>query len=214
MAQSPHERLDSLPRATMLSETNTWFSSDWSIGDPKAASARGFQSQEDHDQWIFGMIDNCITHPRDLIWVLGDVGVWTKLAPLQDIKCRMRLVYGTDDRCHPIHLVLDPGDYQTRHYRMFEIAVPYSPFMFSGKRALLANLPYDRDPVHTGGNKGNHDKYRLSDLGLPLVHGHIRRPEKTSWSMLGSAQLNVAPDAWQGLVPVSEVQQFIDKVTV
>lgn len=46
-------------------------------------------------------------------------------------------------------------------------------------------------------------QYRLRDMGIPIVHGHVHAPYIVSYTQPGTLQVHVGLDAWN-LAPVRE----------
>jgi calcineurin-like phosphoesterase family protein len=192
---------------------NHWFTSDLCLGDEKVAVERGFSNTTQHDGWIMNMLTTVTVGPLDVIWILGDIGHHSKIDPLQEIGCKLRLIYGDKDRCHPRWLDSPHPDYmyERKPYKFFDMIVPYAPIRAGGKRCMMSHTPYDWDSDVDNTKFARFNTFRLRDEGDVLVHGHTRKPDVTSWSWNGSPQFNVAPDAWSGtLVPLSEIEKFAE----
>lgn len=177
-----------------------WFTSDIHLGHRAVAGMRGFRDPAEHDAIL---AERWRSHVRqsDTVVVLGDLslansaaqvgGVVDWFAALPGIK---HLVSGNHDPVHPMHRQahLFPQIY----LREFASVASAATRRLGGHRVLLSHFPYTGDHTPTD----RYQQWRMPDLGLPLLHGHIH-----SASVGPGHQIHVGLDAW-GLAPVSDEQ--------
>jgi calcineurin-like phosphoesterase family protein len=168
-----------------------------------------------HDKWVLNMFESVSFQKTDIVWILGDVGNYRNLEPLRDIDCKLRLVYGDRDGCHPWNIddtnTHQDYHYENKRYTMFDVVVPFAPVKAGGKHCVMSHTPYDWDSDVDVKKFGRFTQFRLRDEGRILIHGHTRKPDVTTWSWNGTPQFNVAPDAWAGcLVPLEEIAKFAE----
>ena len=145
---------------------------------------------------------------EDEVWVLGDFAMGDRargLGYLQRLNGTKYLVAGNHDKCSPteknghLHIqeYLEAGF--TAVVSQAQVSLPALRPTGQNLKIMLSHYPYAGDS-HT-----EHDRYakfRLRDLGQPLVCGHVHTDWKTSLSPQGTAQVNVGVDQW-GFRPVS-----------
>lgn len=183
-----------------------WFTSDLHLGHPRVAELRGFKSVEEHDQAI--MDGWCVVADDDIVWVLGDIAVHRPRVALEKMATlpgRKRLIAGNHDSIHPMHHYA--YKWTQPFYEVFEFCAPYYQLRLRGHEqkleVMLSHFPYTRDR----GEEPRFAQYRLPDLGLPLVHGHVH---DTSRLTNFGRELHVGVDAWNlGLVPEWQVLDLL-----
>lgn len=187
---------------------NVWFTSDPHWGHEFVAKDRGFDSADDHDEWLAGVyLDHF--RPEDTIWWLGDLTV--RMAPRQAVyrctdtapKAKHHLVFGNHDAGHPMHRTA----YRAYDdYAEFDSVQPFARRRGPNKTSLLlSHFPYAGD--HT--EEERYPQWRLPDLGDPLIHGHTHSTEKVSYTQYGTVQVHVGVDAWKAPVNLDEVLTII-----
>lgn len=151
---------------------------------------------------------NLTVKPSDIVYHMGDVtsGSFGPLEHIQKLNGRKILIAGNHDACNPLHRdwvkhlpkYLDAG---------FEAVMPFMRRKVAGIEFLMSHFPYQGAGDHTEGER--YSQYRLPDLGLPLVHGHVH----TLFKEQGRG-LNVGVDQWN-FVPVSEdiIVDWLKRVT-
>jgi len=196
-----------------------YYTSDLHIGHRLVAGLRGFYDEDNvaddplggpvampdteaHDAWLADIWDSTL-RDDDQIFVLGDISINGGQHALDWIERRpgiKHLIAGNHD---PV------GPWDRRSTRLlphwlkyFETIQPYLRRKLNGIDFLLSHFPYmPYDRVEP-----RFEQYRLPNLGLPLVHGHVHSDEKFEFPN----QLHVGIDAWEGqLVPQEFVQKWL-----
>jgi calcineurin-like phosphoesterase family protein/diadenosine tetraphosphate (Ap4A) HIT family hydrolase len=168
---------------------DVWFTSDTHFGH-RAMIDRGWRPQYASvadmnadliDRW------NTSVRPADTVWHLGDWGLGPAaehLAILARLHGTIHLVTGNHDKPWPGNR--DAHKHQAAWIRAgFASVQAFARRRIAGQQVLLSHFPYEGD--HTGQDRA--DQYRLRDLGLPLLHGHVH----DEWRIRGR-QLNVGVD--------------------
>lgn len=156
---------------------------------------------EEHDAWLADLWDS-VVGPKDQVFVLGDISINGGQHALDWIAARpgtKHLIAGNHD---PV------GPWDRRSLRLqplwlqyFETIQPFLRRKLNGISFLLSHFPYmPYDRVEP-----RFEQYRLPDLGLPLVHGHVHSDQKFEYPN----QMHVGIDAWKALVPQEEIQQWL-----
>lgn len=184
----------------------TYFTSDLHIGHRKVAELRGFESVEAHDEAILSQFDK-LTH-KDQVWVLGDLALSSAghrlvLARLASCNASLRLVSGNHD---PVSSVHRGAHLRQRHYlQVFESVQDFARVSVGPIQVLLSHFPYSGVGSEGHGVEERYTQYRLTDLGMPLLHGHTHLTWTTSRSEKGTPQVHVGLDAW-GLKLASQTE--------
>jgi calcineurin-like phosphoesterase family protein len=202
-----------------------WFTSDLHLGHRAVAHQRKFGDwPEDkhavtqevvdwHDDMLARAWDSKV-QTSDLVWVLGDLLISRAYLPeaLNWIDARpgvKHLILGNHDPAHPMHR--EAHKYQKSYFRAFEsvqMAARRKIHMPDGstQQVLLSHYPY----VGDGERHRDEDRdtqWRLSNEGLPILHGHTHTTEKVTVAAApgggpAALQIHVGLDAW-GFAPVS-----------
>lgn len=198
--------------------SNVYYTSDIHIGHRLVAGLRGFydedvvldtpngpEAQPDtdaHDAWLADIWDSTL-RKGDQVFVLGDISINGGQHALDWIAARpgiKHLIAGNHD---PV----GPWDRRSqrliRHWlQYFDTIQPYLRRKLNGHNYLLSHFPYmPYDRVEP-----RFEQYRLPNLGLPLVHGHVHSDQKFEYPN----QLHVGVDAWDGqLVPQEFVMEWL-----
>lgn len=135
---------------------------------------------------------NDTIRPEDFVYVLGNIAlsepVIGKIIPR--LNGRKILVHGNHDKCHPMHkdhkdhikFYLDAG------FESIETEVWL--YGFGGEEIVrLHHFPYK--PAGRPAQSQKHERHRLRNDGLWLLHGHVH----TAWKRLGR-MINVGADVW------------------
>lgn len=187
---------------------SVWFTSDLHIGHVKVAQIRaeefGAPAVASHPEHAVGWHDQHLAWnwddlvcPGDQVWVLGDISAGGKQAQLNALQWlsnrpgQKHLIAGNHDGCHPMHR--DSHKWQPEYLKVFDSVQPFARRRINGIGVLLSHFPYSGD--HS--EQDRYDQYRLRDLGVPLLHGHVHADTKR-W---GRNQIHVGVDAW-GFRPV------------
>ncbi|WP_150461985.1 metallophosphoesterase [Nesterenkonia ebinurensis] len=179
----------------------TFYSSDQHFGHRNIIDYcnRPFSSIQEMDEVIIARWNETVD---DEVWVLGDFAMGDRsrsLGYLQRLNGAKYLVAGNHDKCSPteknghlhIQQYLDAGF--TAVVSQAQVSLPAVHPNGQNLKALLSHYPYAGDS-HI--QQDRYAKFRLRDLGQPLVCGHVHTDWKTNHSPLGAAQLNVGVDQW------------------
>lgn len=153
--------------------SGVFYTSDTHFGHARIVELcdRPFSSVEDMNA---GLVErwNSVVRPKDIVYHMGDVtgGSLAPLEHIQKLNGRKILIAGNHDACHPMHRdwykhlpkYLDAG---------FEAVMPFMRRKVEGIQFLMSHMPYAGAGDHTEGER--YTQYRLPDMGLPLVHGHV-----------------------------------------
>lgn len=191
--------------------SEVFFTSDLHLGHRLVAELRGFTYSDyanqgelwtsetltaEHDRVLAENWD-ALVKPSDQVWVLGDISAGGTKAQhkaldwLRDRPGGKHLIAGNHDGCHPMHR--DAHKWQPLYLDVFKTVQPFARRKINGQPVLLSHFPYQGD--HTEADR--YDQYRLRDLGVLLLHGHIHRPLRKM-----GYQIHVGLDAWN-LKPVN-----------
>lgn len=189
--------------------SSTWFTADLHIGHKLVSGLRGFETPLDHDQQLAANWDSLV-RPGDQVWILGDISVGSKdgqeraLDWVSDRVGAKHLISGNHDSTHPMHR--DSHKWVWRYMEVFESVNSAGRRRHDGKNVLLSHMPYVGD--HTEVQR--FDQWRLSDHGLPILHGHTHQEGRISHSPKGTLQIHVGLDAWGlKLVHLSQIQELL-----
>lgn len=194
-----------------------FFTSDLHLGHRLVAELRGFDSLVEHDSTLAARWDSTV-QAGDHVWVLGDLTLGPIEAAFTWIDSRpgtKHLVLGNHDEIFPGH-----SESQRRWATRWDGRHPFASIQtvarrrIAGRGVLLSHFPYPGTSEGTDATGRPFDdrylQYRLIDLGLPLLHGHIHRPEKATTSERGTTQIHIGLDAWDLCpVPISEVARML-----
>ena len=161
-----------------------------------ATEFRGFTNSEEHDALLIANW-NRVVGRDDIVYHLGDVtgGSLKGLAYIQFLNGRKRLIAGNHDIVNPMHR--EWFKYLPAYLAVgFEAVMPFARRKVAGMQFLMSHFPYAGGGDHT--LEERHAQYRLPDMGLPLVHGHVH----DLFTERGRG-LNVGVDRWD-FTPVHE----------
>lgn len=201
----------------------TYFTSDLHIGHRLVSGIRGFwlgdgepgpNSVPDVDSHTGALIKSWRgIKPDDIVWILGDICIsertWGEaLRVIRDyMPGRKRLICGNHDPVSSIHR--EAWKHQRAALDVFETVQDFAKIRLQGGTALLSHYPYSG--LGAEGLRGvdqtqhteRYTEFRLTDTGIPLLHGHTHGPEKLHYSEAGTPEVHVGLDAW-GMKLVSE----------
>lgn len=177
----------------------TWYTSDLHLGHDNIV---GFCNRpwSNVDEMNEGIVQNWneMVHPRDDVYVLGDLALG-KLDDSLAVAARLNgnkfLVPGNHDRCWHGHKKVRSRDfecYEEAGFRVISSITGGIVSHFMGrelKLVLLCHFPYTQDERHQDRYAEHHPK----DNGCWLLHGHTHEPRV--WSR-HPRQIHVGMDAW------------------
>lgn len=200
LAASPSIRSASMDR---------WYTSDLHFGHARVLEHRRFASLDDMHEILVTLWNEAV-HPRDEVWILGDLA----LPPYEDslpvasrTHGRKVLVPGNHAECWAGkgHLLWKAIGRQSLYTYLGDIAAIVDspmPHQIAGESVHLSHFPFSAD--HTG--RVRYPEWRPRDNGQWLLHGHLH----AMWRQ-HDREINVGVDAWS-MRPV-HVDQIADMIT-
>ena len=189
--------------------SNVWVSSDFHISHQKLAEIRGFETKEEHNEYIVDMWNNTV-RKDDVVYLLGDMSSGGKQSTLDSLEImgklpgRKRLIYGNHDAASPVYY-----KEQAKWFSLFsEVYELHTPFTFKrfggrGRKVLLIHYPIWAD--HT--EEPRHKEHRMPDWEGLRLHGHSHSPEKYT----SDRELHVGLEAWDlQLVPYDTIESWVN----
>ena len=161
-----------------------------------ATEFRSYKNSEEHDALLVYNW-NQMVRKNDIVYHLGDVtgGSLKGLAYIPKLNGRKILIAGNHDVVNPMHR--DWFKHLPKYLEVgFEAVMPFARRKVAGMQFLMSHFPYQNQGDHT--DEERHSQYRLPDMGLPLVHGHVH----DLFTERGRG-LNVGVDQWD-FTPVPE----------
>lgn len=184
--------------------TDVWFTADTHFNHRAMVEKkwRPFESVADMNETLVERWNQYVGK-RDTVWHLGDVGMGSTPPTLELIRTRLKgtkhLIAGNHDKVWSGHR--DAARFFPQWLESFQSIQPYSRRLVAGRQVILCHFPYVGD--HT--NTDRFAQWRLPNLGLPLLHGHVH----TEWKTLGN-MLNVGVDQWSWRpVSLDEVTEWV-----
>lgn len=178
-----------------------FYTSDWHLGHLKLAQFRGFDTVEEHDELVIANHNEVVRNDDDIVFVLGDITLSSGNLPKVDrMNGRKILIAGNHDAVHPMHR--DAWKHQDKWRQHFVAIQPWGRRIAAKIEFLMSHHPYVGD--HTEEDRSV--EFRLKNMGLPIVHGHVHKDERVThaWDRPHlAAQIHVGLDAWD-LRPVPE----------
>lgn len=171
-----------------------FLTSDTHFSHRFVAGLRGFDNTDNHDRELVKRW-NAVVKPSDQVWHLGDVTLRSFAAVadvLSELNGTLHLITGNHDAVWPGHR--EAHKVQALWLTRFASIQPFARRRIDGQEVLLSHFPYAGSGDHT--DEERYRQYRLPDLGLLLLHGHVH----AAWKRCGR-MLNVGVDVW-GLAPV------------
>lgn len=197
--------------------SNLWFTSDLHLGHRAVAYDRRYGgwpkdrsliTPEDvtwHDTMLAENWD-AVVDKDDVVWVLGDLiaNPNSLTMALEWIEARpgvKHLILGNHDPAHPMNR--DGWKWLYRYRPAFASVQQSARRRIDGQEVLLSHFPYMGD----GDGKGDRDQqWRLLNLGVPILHGHVHSKHVITHSCVPGGnlvkQIHVGLDAWD-YTPVS-----------
>lgn len=201
---------------------------DLHLGHAKVADLRGFASVREHDTHILSQLADL--EPWDTLWVLGDISSGKPederiaLALLdQMVNAEMHLIAGNHDSVSSIHR---QGFKKQREWlEVFDSVQQFGRVRINGASVMMSHYPYARSGDGPGRPGSRYNEYRLSDMGLPLIHGHTHHTEphmpgmsgfaprqSDGWFLPDLSQFCVSWDTRRGPVHESTLNDWIERI--
>lgn len=193
--------------------TTVFFTSDLHIGHEHVSKLRGFETIDEHDDWLQTRWREFVK-PHDLVWILGDVMLRDAdraLDIVAGLPGRKHLILGNHDDPFPSHR--EYWRHQTKWmHKAFESVSPFAKKKYGKKEFYLSHFPfgqYGDGPERPGSSR--YMEFRLPQLpGMKLVHGHVHSKD-TIWGH-DNELFHVGVDAWDGEpVPLEVIHDWLDK---
>lgn len=188
--------------------TRIHYWSDLHLGHEYVAKTRGvkaseqagifppFEAHTNHDAHIEEVWCDHV-RPKDHIWILGDISGGRNedyaleiIAGFPGIK---HLISGNHDSVSSIHR--NGWKHQQKFLEVFASVQDFARHKVQGQDFLLSHYPF----AHNGDHKDEerYTAYRLTDNGIPLVHGHVHGAWDQKLSMAwNTPMMNVGVDHW------------------
>lgn len=186
--------------------SKVYYTSDLHFGHKLVSELRGFDTPEEHDYHIADTWNKIITK-RDVVYVLGDLslrGGTYALDIVESLPGRKHFISGNHDMIHPMHERGQSRKEMDKWLNVFESVQPFLRRKLAGQAVLLSHFPYASfGDGERGGSR--YDEYRMTDVGLPLLHGHTHGKETMHDNML-----HVGWDAWGTFVQQDIVIDWIN----
>lgn len=178
--------------------TNVFLWSDTHIRHKKVANIRGFDTTEEHDEFIRDVWNKTV-RKNDQVILLGDLSmcsVWETVEFFSSLPGTKDLIFGNHDGGHPMHR--KSHTLFRKYLPAFRSMQTFDRRKFMGNYYNLSHFPYAGD--HDG-MVDRHTEFRLRESDTPLIHGHVH----DEW-LVKDNQVNVGVDHWMdGPAPVEEV---------
>lgn len=191
--------------------SKVFFTSDTHFSHEFVAQTRGFVSAEEHDARVVRAW-NSVVSKRDTVWHLGDVGMGSIKRfrdTLDQLNGTIHLITGNHDECAP-GVFRKSHNKQRQWLHHFESIQQFQRFKYQDIEFLASHFPY-----HGEGERHlpeRYPEYRLRDIGLPLVHGHIHSLAARSLSR--PREVHVGWDAWGQPVPLEWILEVVRDMQV
>lgn len=189
-----------------MSRIHFW--SDLHLGHQFVAGLRGFKDTERtgilspeakasvwHDLHIQeAWMDN--VREKDHIWLLGDISGGRNeeyaLDFIAGLPGTKHLISGNHDSVSSIHR--SSWKKQKRFLEVFESVQDFARMKVHGVDFLLSHYPYAGAGDHKDVER--YTEYRLTDTGIPLVHGHVHGAWDYEVTVSDTPMMNVGVDHW------------------
>lgn len=183
--------------------SRTWFWSDLHLGHEYVAKLRGFKDDPEgkfsasapHDVHIMSVWKEHV-RPKDHIWLLGDISGGRNeeyaLDFLSILPGHKHLISGNHDSVSSIHR--NAWKRQARFLEVFESVQDFARLKVHGVDFLLSHYPYAGAGDHKAVER--YTQYRLTDVGHPLVHGHVHSAWDYELTSSNTPMMNVGVDHW------------------
>lgn len=181
--------------------SRTLFWSDLHLGHAFVAGLRGFEDTnpdttaiEFHDEHIRKVWEKHVKE-KDHIWLLGDISGGRNeeyaLDFIAGLPGTKHLISGNHDSVSSIHR--NSWKKHKRFLEVFESVQDFARMKVHGVDFLLSHYPYEGDHAGRG---DRYKEYRLQDVGIPLVHGHVHGEWDYEVTVSDTPMMNVGVDHW------------------
>ena len=186
--------------------SKVFYWSDLHFGHEFVARERRFYTAEQHDKYLQDMW-RARVGKRDVVWILGDLAMGSPARALEiigNLPGTKHLIFGNHDQGHPMHR--GSHSKQRRYLEVFDSVQAFDRPHIEGRGFLVSHFPYQGSGDHDG-KEERYSQYRLPDVGLPLIHGHVHG----EWRSKGT-QVNVGVDRWMaGPAEAREVLRVLEQ---
>lgn len=182
-----------------------WFTSDLHYGHKLVAGHRGFGDDvAAHDAWLADMWTSTVGKD-DQVWVLGDIAMSDTsgaLGWIGSMPGRKHLIVGNHDQVHPMH---KSAHKHMKSWMQFFDSIQMSATKKIGNhQVLLSHFPYWSYGDGPDRPTARYQQWRMPDLGLPLLHGHVHGTVQGHGN-----SLHVGVDAWKGFLSFDAVRGWL-----
>lgn len=187
--------------------TRIHYWSDLHLGHEFVAKTRGYKeitasydgkpisAQGQHDAHIINVWEQHVS-PKDHIWILGDISggrnegyALELIGSLPGIK---HLISGNHDSVSSTHR--NAWKHQEKFLKVFASVQDFARHKVQKQDFLLSHYPYAGAGDHKDVER--YTEYRLTDVGIPLVHGHVHSAWDLEYTSKGTPMFNVGVDHW------------------
>lgn len=134
--------------------------------------------------------------PNDHIWILGDISGGRNEDYALDFIGHMpgtkHLISGNHDSVSSIHR--NAWKRQEKFLKVFASVQDFARHKVQKQDFLLSHYPFAGGGDHKAEER--YTAYRLTDVGIPLVHGHVHDEWGQQTTALGTPMLNVGVEHW------------------
>lgn len=183
----------------------TFFISDMHFGHSNIIeySDRPFKDLDEMAKAIINNCNNVVNHD-DLLYIAGDavMGVRHKNLPVMHHLHGFKVLFpGNHDDCHPMYSEKKNFTEKVELYKQYfdDILDASQPHPVED-HYLLSHFPYNFEEEDYIGR--DFSKWEPKDEGKILLHGHVHNTWKYKLSDLGTPMINVGVDVWD-FTPVS-----------
>lgn len=189
-----------------------WFTSDLHLGHEKVAAIRGFSDTVAHDLAIVRNWEKAVRE-RDTVYILGDLTCDRRkrdyaLEVIGSLPGTKHLIAGNHDDVSSIHRT--GWKHLPAYLEVFASVRDFGRLRMQGRDVLVSHYPYATS-LRADRGQVRYEKYRLPDMGIPLIHGHTHlSDQRFHRSTEGTRQLHVGLDAWDlKPVPLATVERLL-----
>lgn len=183
-----------------------YFTSDSHVEDEKIALMRGFDSVQEHKEYIAERWISTV-RKNDIVFDLGDLGIRSPAGALElyskfpGIK---HFISGNHDETFPAHK--KAYNKHRRYLEVFESVSFCQRLKTHGVELFLSHMPYtgEHDDRYGNPQEDRYAEFRFPNLGLWNVHGHVHDAWKVRDNMI-NVGVEVWPDRLTSIQDILEI---------
>lgn len=190
--------------------TRNYFTSDLHLFHTLVQHLRGYANDDEQLDALRAAFSRVTK--RDTVFILGDLNIGRLDATLDVIESlpgTKHLIYGNHDKGHPAYRGALAAS--ARYRRAFASAGTAAQLRLAGTPVMLNHLPYDGEGDTRPDQPERFVQFRLRDLGIPLVHGHVHSPTRFTRSALGTPQVHIGLDAFPQLATQDDILDLLQQ---